>query len=303
MPRYLLPKNKFLWFLLTRILGMAVLLSFGGYLARPGVWPDFPFDPPVFAEVLSAIVFGSIGFFLPDLIVIATKSGIRSLVDMLAIRVSASVVKNLPKRKARKKQKAKFDGDEVLVDTSALIDSRLIGVVSSGFLRGKLIVTKHVLTELRHLADSKDVSKRTKARRALDDLAKIKQYKSVRVKIIDSFGQKDTDGVLVEFAARNRLPLLTLDFNLSKEAQVRGVEVLSFNTLANSIKMDAIPGQELEVKIVQSGSEKGQGVGFLFDGAMVVVDKGDGYIGKTVKVGVVKSIQRDSGRIIFGSII
>ncbi len=283
---------------------MAILLSFGGYLARPGVWPDFPFDPPVFAEVLSAFVFGAVGFFLPDLIVIATKSGFRSLVDMLAVRVSASVVKNLPKRKARKKQKAKFDGDEVLLDTSALIDSRLIGVVNSGFLRGKLIISKNVLTELRHLADSKDEGKRVKARRALDDLTKIKKHsRSVKIKIVDRFGNKETDGGLVEFALKNKLPLLTLDFNLSKEAQVRGVEVLSFNTLANSIKMDAIPGQELEVKIVQSGSEKGQGVGFLFDGAMVVVDKGDRYIGKTVKVGVVKAIQRDSGRIIFGTIV
>lgn len=281
---------------------MVILLSFGGYLAQPGVWPDFPFDPPEFAVVLSALVFGAVGFFLPDLIVIGTKLGFRQLVDMLAVRVSASVVSSLPKRRAVKKHKKHvFDPGSIMVDTSAVADLRLIKIVESGFLRGNLIISKAVLTELRHLADSKDPIKRNRGRRALDDLSKLKEYKSIKLKVIDGFGEKETDKGLVEFAVKNKLPLLTIDYNLLKEGQVRGLEVLSFNNLSNAIKIEAVPGDTIEVKISQPGSEKDQGVGFLDDGTMVVVDKGSVYIGKTVKIEVNKAIQKDTGRIIFGS--
>jgi len=304
MPKFLLPKNKFLWSLLTRILGMVILLSFGGYLAQPGIWPDFPFDPPTFAVVLSALVFGAVGFFLPDLILIGTKLGFRRIVDMLAVSVSASVVKSLPKRRAAKKRKKQsFESGSILVDSSAVADLRLIKIVESGFLRGELIISKAVLTELRHLADSKDQVKRNRGRRALDDLSKLKGYKSVRLRIIDRFSEKETDKGLVEFAAKNKLPLLTIDYNLLKEAQVRGLEVLSFNNLANAIKIEAIPGDSVDVRISQSGSEKDQGVGFLADGTMVVVDKGAVYVGKTIKIEVNKAIQKDTGRIIFGSVL
>ncbi|MBP6979552.1 TRAM domain-containing protein [Candidatus Curtissbacteria bacterium] len=302
MPKFLIPRNKFLWFLLTRVLGMAVLLSFGGYLAKPGVWPDFPFDPPIFAEIISAFVFGAIGFFLPDLIVIGTKSGFTRIMDMIAVRVSASVVNSLPKRKVGKKKKVKHESDWVLVDTSALMDSRLIRVVESGFLRGTLVISKTILTELRHLADSKENSKREKGRRALSDLAKLKDFKSIKVKFIDGFTQKEADGGLIEFASINKLPLLTVDFNLLKEAEARGISVMSFNTLSNAIKIDALPGDNLDIKVTQVGSVKGQGVGFLSDGTMVVIENGENLIGKTVKVEVNKAIQKDTGRIIFGSV-
>ncbi len=302
MPRFLIPRNKFLWFLLTRVLGMAVLLSFGGYLARPGVWPDFPFDPPVFAEIISAFVFGAIGFFLPDLIVLGTKSGFTRIMDMIAVRVSASVIKSLPKRKARKKKKVKYESDWVLVDTSAVMDSRLIKVVEAGFLRGTLVISKTILTELRHLADSKDNSKREKGRRALSDLARLKHFKSIKVKFIDGFTQKEADGGLIEFAARNKLPLLTVDFNLLKEAEVRGITVMSFNALSNAIKMDALPGDNLNIKVTQVGSVKGQGVGFLPDGTMVVIENGENLLGKLVKIEVNKAIQKDTGRIIFATV-
>ncbi len=303
MLKFLLPKNKFLWLLLTRILGMAALLSFGGYLAQPGVWPDFPFDPPEFAVVLTAFVFGAVGFFLPDLILIATKLGFRSLVDMLSARVSASVVNSLPKRRNHKrKKKMKFEVGSILVDTSALIDIRLLRIAESGFLRGNLIISKSALSELRHIADSKDPVKRSKGRMALDNLSKIKNIKHIKLKIINNFEEKETDNGLVEFATSNRLALLTVDYNLLKEAQVRGLEVMSFNNLAKAVKMEAIPGEMIEVKVSQLGSSLNQGVGFLADGTMIVVENGKEYLGKVVKIEVNKSIEKDTGRIIFGEV-
>lgn len=281
---------------------MLVLLSFGGYLAQPGVWPDFPFDPPEFATVLSALVFGAVGFFLPDLIVIATRSGFRRLVDMFAARVSASVVNSLPKRKIRRKKGLKFEPYSILVDTSALVDLRLLRIVEAGFIKGNLLISKTALTELRHLADSKDGVKREKGRRALNDLAKIKGFRGIKVRVIDNFSSKEADDGFVDFAVKYKLPLMTIDFNLLREAQVRGLEVMSFNSLANAVKIEAVPGDVIVVKVSQLGSEKDQGVGFLPDGTMVVVEKGAGLVGKSIKIEVNKAIQRETGRIIFASL-
>lgn len=297
-------QNRVLWFLVTRVLGAIILLSIGSYLGQPGIWPDFPFDPPPFAVFLTAVVFGSVGFFLPDLIVIATKTGFRRFVDVIAARVSDSVVSSLPKRKRIKKaKKLKFDPGSVLLDTSAIVDPRLGGVADSGFLRGSLIISKTILTELRRMADSSDSVKRQRGRRALESLDSLKSNKNIRMVFIENFDQSEADDGLIEFASKNRLPIMTVDFNLAKVAQVRNIEVLSFNKLANAVKVDVVPGEKISLKLSQPGSVKDQGVGFLDDGTMVVVEKGGAHLGKVVNIEVIKSIQKESGRIIFASIV
>lgn len=188
-----------------------------------------------------------------------------------------------------------------ILDTSVIIDGRIADITKSGFLEGDLIVPSFVLEELQHIADSSDVLKRNRGRRGLDILNRIQKepYCSVRI-VEDTYGElSEVDTKLVKLAKDLGGKVVTNDFNLNKVCELHGVPVLNINELANSVKPVVLPGEELKVHVIKDGKEQGQGVGYLDDGTMIVVDGGRRYIGQTVAVLVTSVLQTAAGRMIF----
>ncbi len=189
----------------------------------------------------------------------------------------------------------------ILVDTSAIIDGRIADLSLTGFVQGPLIITGFVLDELRHIADSGDGLRRSRGRRGLDILGRLQKDTSVPVEVIDvdDVDDPEVDGKLVKLAKRMRASILTTDFNLNRVAEVQGVQVLNINELANALKPMVLPGEDLTVNIIQEGKEIGQGVAFLDDGTMVVVEGGRRYLNSTQDVTVTRVLQTAAGRIMF----
>lgn len=188
-----------------------------------------------------------------------------------------------------------------LLDTSAIIDGRIADVLKTGFLEGTLVTPVFVLEELQHIADSPNPLKRTRGRRGLDILAHIRRDKLCKV-VIESKDFEDiqeVDSKLVALAREMGGKILTTDFNLNKVAQLRGVEVLNINELANAVKPVVIPGEKMEVAVVKSGKEAGQGLAYLDDGTMIVVEDGSRYMNETIVVEVTSALQTAAGRMIF----
>lgn len=198
-------------------------------------------------------------------------------------------------------QSASVDEEQALVDTSAIIDGRIVDVARAGFLRATLLVPRFVLDELRHIADSADSMRRTRGRRGLEVLNRLRNElrHPVQVLDIDIRDIPEVDAKLVRLAQNLKVPIVTTDFNLNRVAEIQGVRVLNVNDLAQALKPVALPGDVMDVRIVQQGKEPGQGVGFLDDGTMVVVEMGDRLIGQDVMVTVSRMLQTSAGRIIF----
>lgn len=189
-----------------------------------------------------------------------------------------------------------------LVDTSVIIDGRIADICESGFIDGVLLVPRFVLKELQNIADSADVLRRAKGRRGLDILKLLQDENSkVHVEITedDPKDVREVDGKLVQLARKYNAKVLTNDFNLNKVAQIEGVEVLNINDLANALKPVVLPDEQMEVKIIKEGKEPNQGVGYLDDGTMIVVDGGRNYLGNLVEVVVTSVLQTAAGRMIF----
>lgn len=205
---------------------------------------------------------------------------------------------------ARERAQAQFapGGERVLVDTSAIIDGRIAEVAQTGFLFCTLVVPRFVLAELQQVADSSDASKRARGRRGLDVLEQLQRHSLAPVEIvdIDPDGAADVDTKLVRLARERDWPLLTNDYNLNRVAALQGIRVLNINELANALKPICIPGDVLQVRLVHEGKDPGQGVGYLVDGTMVVVENGSRQIGEEVAIVVTRAIQTAAGRIIFG---
>lgn len=188
-----------------------------------------------------------------------------------------------------------------LLDTSVIIDGRIIDIVKTGFLDGLFVIPEFVLEELRHIADSADAIKRARGRRGLDILNALRNELGQKL-IIDKTQLPDgveVDAELVRVAQRNGYIILTTDYNLNKVTAVQGVKVLNINELNNAIKPIAMPGEELSVQIVRDGREAGQGVAYLPDGTMIVVEGGKPYLGGTVAVTLTSVLQTAAGRMIF----
>jgi len=189
-----------------------------------------------------------------------------------------------------------------ILDTSVIIDGRVADICKTGFLEGALIVPHFVLRELQQIADSADSAKRNRGRRGLDVLEKIKSSQGVMVKIIekDYPDVKEVDLKLIELAKEINGKIVTNDFNLNKVAQLRGVDALNINELANSLKPVVLPGETMRVFILKEGKEYNQGVAYLDDGTMVVVDNARRMIGKTIATQVTSVLQTTAGKMIFG---
>ncbi|MGD0575280.1 MAG: PIN domain-containing protein [Anaerolineales bacterium] len=189
----------------------------------------------------------------------------------------------------------------ILLDTSVIIDGRVVDVGATGFLQSTLLVPRFVLNELQYIADSADPLRRQRGRRGLEILNRLQkdQRAPLRITDLDVEDVRGADEKLVILAKQLRCPILTNDYNLNRVAELQGVTVLNLNDLGNALRAIFLPGENLEVHVIQEGKEVGQGVGYLEDGTMVVVDEGRRYIDRTIEVVVTKVLQTTAGRMIF----
>jgi len=194
--------------------------------------------------------------------------------------------------------------DMKILDTSAIIDGRIADLCETGFIEGTLVVPQFVLYEVQHIADHQDPVKRTRGRRGLDVLHRLQKQTFISVKIVDyDFPKlKDVDTKLIALAKRLDAKIITNDYNLNKVAEVQGIEVLNINQLATALKPALLPGELMNVKILKEGKEHGQGIGYLDDGTMVVVDDAKRLLGKSTDVIVTSVLQTTSGRMIFAKL-
>jgi uncharacterized protein YacL len=190
---------------------------------------------------------------------------------------------------------------QILLDTSAIIDGRIADISQTGFVSGALLVPRFVLNELQRIADSADTMRRNRGRRGLEMLNRLQKDTTVPVQITDADVEDVTevDGKLVQMARNLHCPIITNDFNLNRVAELQGVKVLNINELANAVKPVLLPGEDIFIKIMQDGKELGQGVGYLDDGTMIVVEGGRQYMGTTIEVTVTRVLQTVAGRMIF----
>ena len=198
----------------------------------------------------------------------------------------------------------KTDSDNRILDTSVIIDGRIADICDSGFMDGEIIVPRFVLNELQLVADSSDSIKRSRGRRGLDILNRMQKSSNITIKIIEQdFPKiKGVDAKLVALAQKMNAKLLTNDFNLNKVAELQGVRVLNINELANSMKPVVLPGEQMSVKIIKEGKESGQGVGYLDDGTMIIVDGAQKLLNANVEVIVTSMLQTTAGRMIFSEL-
>lgn len=189
----------------------------------------------------------------------------------------------------------------ILLDTSVIIDGRIADIASTGFLPGTLLIPRFVLNELQYVADSPDGLRRQRGRRGMDVLSSLQKDPNVMVRIsdIDVDGIREVDSKLVVLGRQLKCPVLTNDYNLNKVAELQGVTVLNINELANAVKSVVLPGELLRINIIQEGKEREQGVGYMEDGTMVVVENGREEIGEYTDVSVTKVLQTAAGRMIF----
>lgn len=192
-------------------------------------------------------------------------------------------------------------GEAKLLDTSVIIDGRIADLVQTGFLDGVLVIPSFVLDELQHIADSSDVLKRNRGRRGLDVLNRIQKELKVKVQVleIDFDDLQEVDSKLVRLAKQQTAKVVTNDFNLNKVCELQGVQVLNINDLANALKPIVLPGEELNVQVIKDGKEYNQGVAYLDDGTMIVIEGGREYIGGRIDVLVTSVLQTSAGRMIF----
>ncbi len=192
-------------------------------------------------------------------------------------------------------------GEAKLLDTSVIIDGRIADLVQTGFLDGVLVIPSFVLEELQHIADSSDVLKRNRGRRGLDVLNRIQKELKVKVQVleIDFDDIQEVDSKLVRLAKQQSAKVVTNDFNLNKVCELQGVQVLNINDLANALKPIVLPGEELNVQVIKDGKEYNQGVAYLDDGTMIVIEGGREYIGGRIDVLVTSVLQTSAGRMIF----
>lgn len=203
----------------------------------------------------------------------------------------------------KKHKPTRVNTRKIYVDTSVLIDGWILNVTRTGFVKGDFIILKSVLKELQLLADGKDSEKRQRARAGLNNVAELERVIEINTEIEDDGEEpKKVDDQLLKFAKENKGAILTLDYNLIKVATAEKIETLNLNDLALAVKTEFLPGEKIKLKITEKGSNRGQGVGHLPNGAMVVVSKASNKIGQTVNVEFTKFHETSAGRIIFAKL-
>lgn len=200
----------------------------------------------------------------------------------------------------RKIQKSPSGKRKIYVDTSVLIDGRILNIARSGFISDDLVILKSVLLELQLIADSKDSEKRTRARAGLDAVAELERVVEVNTEVIENTtGLNKVDEALLRIAKENHGAIMTIDYNLIKVAEAEKIPTLNVNDLALAVRNEFLPGEKIKLKILEKGSNRGQGVGHLPDGTMVVVDNAAGLVGREITVEFVKFYETSAGKMIF----
>ncbi|MDO4781440.1 MAG: hypothetical protein Q4A34_03570 [Candidatus Saccharibacteria bacterium] len=196
-------------------------------------------------------------------------------------------------------------GPGMLVDTSVLMDGRVVDLAKTGFLLGQVIVPRSVLSELQLLADGSDHAKRERARFGMDAMKELKEVLGASFTLLDDARRipEGVDNRLLQLARQTGAAILTIDYNLNKVAQVEGIKILNINELAKGLRMSHLPGDELELELTQKGQDNHQAVGYLTDGTMVVVEQAKKHIGQTKRVEIIRSLQTDAGKMMFARLV
>ena len=227
------------------------------------------------------------------------------LIRAIADEVAKTVIKRLPRliphrRPKNQKVRRKPIADAIFLDTSAIIDGRIFDVINLGLIKGVFVVLESILLELKHIADSKDLVKRVRGRKGLEFLEKLKKNRRVKFTILtNNNGKTEVDEELIYSANIHKGRIITCDYNLEKKATISNVLAININTLANLLKVTAVPGEALHIKILHKGKDGAQGVGYLDDGTMVVVENASEDLGQEIDVVVSRVIQTTAGRILF----
>jgi uncharacterized protein YacL len=254
----------------------------------------YPFSqlPPPFGEILPFVGVIAFSYFGVSLFVMRQGDlmGLVSTVSGRSEGGSSSAWTNLNRT--------------ILLDTSVIIDGRVSDIARTGFLPGTLLIPRFVLNELQYIADSPDGLRRQRGRRGMEVLADLQKLPNILVRIsdIDAEGVREVDDKLVVLARQLKCPILTNDYNLNRVAELQGVTILNINELANAVKSVVLPSERLTLNIFQEGKEFGQGVGYMDDGTMVVVENGHDFIGEYKEVVVTKVLQTAAGRMVFARV-
>ena len=250
---------------------------------------------PIITAIVGILVYLFMGY-------IGIRIALKSRDDLFNINKLSRLTTSLNEEKQYKKDTIIKKIPPKVLDTSVIIDGRIADICKTGFIEGKLVIPRFVLNELQHIADSSDDLKRVRGRRGLDILNSIQKELDIEVEIsdVDFEDIPEVDSKLLKLAETIGGKVVTNDFNLNKVAQFQGVEVLNINELANAVKPVAIPGEQMMAQVVKEGKEQNQGIAYLDDGTMIVVDGGRKYIGETINVLVTSVLQTPAGRMIFG---
>ncbi len=288
---------------------LATVMAFlGTLIASLALTSNIPYISRLIIVSLAAASFGVLGLILPE----ALSRLLKIWFAKLRAQIKKLIISNYsefaslaagPLRFARRRKKKKTASkylNPILVDTSVLVDGRIGDIAKSGFIGGTMLIIPSVITELHQLADSKDDLKRIRGRRGLDILEAIRTFKNAKVEVLEWEPDKPkVDDKLIDASKKLKAGIMTVDFNLGKVARVRGIDVLNINELANAVKTVILPSEELTIAISAAGKGKDQGVGFLDDGTMVVVEGGASFVGQELRVRVNKVLQTAAGKMIF----
>jgi uncharacterized protein YacL len=310
------------FFIIRALLGI-IFFALGVWLPRnvaAGPWPAL-LGNPYLLQSLVALLFGVFGVFAVPFLAENVRRWFESLITITVAKtlapwtkqISKQMGKQIGKAVSRRKPKPSVPSSifhlpsSVILDTSVIIDGRLLDILKSGFLDVPLVVPQFVLDELQHLADSGNDLKRQRGRRGLEILDEIKRDKEIDLTVKEDGRWKmedggDVDKQLIKIAKQLKAKIATVDYNLNKAASVSGIRVLNVNELANCLKTVVLPGEKLKIRVVQKGKEEGQGVGYLEDGTMVVIEEGDGLVGQQVEVEVSRVLQTAAGKMVFSKL-
>ena len=260
--------------------GLGVGLILALFLALPLSF--LPGEVGRYAPLLGAVILGAGG----------AAAGIIQRAELLALIRALRGGKGDP-----------LGGPRILLDTSVIIDGRVADVVRAGFVRGTLVIPRFILAELQYFADSGDASRRDRGRRGLEMLAKMQKESNVTVEISDADPpESGADAKLVALARSLGVTIMTNDYGLNRVAEIHGVTVLNMNDLAKAVRPVVLPGEEMHVRVIQEGKEPGQGVGYLEDGTMIVIENGGRALGTEIAVTVMRVLQTVGGRMIFAQL-
>ncbi len=282
-----IPANK----LIVGTVGVIIGILIAFLISRPLTTLQLPFVGNSIFVLLSILLYIGLGY-------LGWRIALRNSDEFSSLFKSS---KENKESRLNRHTRDKSEASPKILDTSVIIDGRIVDIIETDFIEGDLIISEFVLEELQHIADSPDDLKRERGRRGLDIVNSIKNSERINLVIVDTDYPdiKEVDSKLLKLALDMNAKIFTNDYNLNKVADVQGIPILNINDLANALKPIVIPGEAMRIDVIKEGKGKNQGVGYLDDGTMVVVEDGDKYIDQTINAVVTSVLQTSAGRMIF----